>query len=92
MKQRLGGLLSKSSEMLFYAKVMPEARFAKIMNEIKAKIKDNRYVSPEEFSDTLEKFFQFKTNYVKLAYPKAELNPMESKLGSNTRGSNYEQR
>lgn len=78
-KKQLQTLLGKSSELLLFAKVIPEARFNKLMVEVKSKIRDESKL-PEEFADKFAKYVDFKSNFLKLAYPKATLTPEDQKF------------
>jgi len=79
MNKKLGSLLSKTSQLMLYSKALPENRFAKIVMEVKSKMKDCAS-SPKDFPDKVEQFLDFKTNYIKLAYPKAFLSDSDKEI------------
>ena len=41
MKNRLTSLLSRASVLLHHSKVIPQARYLKLVNELKQKLKEN---------------------------------------------------
>lgn len=77
MSNKLISILQRTSELLYHGKNIPQARYSKLMNELKSKIKETMN-DTDTFEEKYSSYLDFKTNYIKLAYPKSVVSEEES--------------
>ena len=80
MKNKLKGLIGKTGELMLYSRFVPEARYNKLVTDLKLKLKDLHSESPDEFESKFNSYIDWKMNYMKLTYPKNEIGDHEKEL------------